>query len=126
MPSLSKATPATATICRVTGTPSTVQLTWNLCELLSGDEMPFYFALYRFDGEGVGKFDNPRNLLGFTPFYADKWYFEDFTAIEGEYYTYIVVGFNRANVGGNYSDPTLVKKTKSGAKKKRKVWGYLF
>jgi uncharacterized lipoprotein YddW (UPF0748 family) len=125
MPSLSKATPATATICRVKGTPSTVQLTWNLCQLLSGDEMPFYFALYRFDGEGVGKFDNPRHLLGFTPFYADKWYFEDYTAIEGEYYTYVVVGFNRANVGSNPSDPVYVKKTKKGAKKKRKFWGYL-
>ncbi|MBK6998125.1 MAG: family 10 glycosylhydrolase [Lewinellaceae bacterium] len=41
MPSLSKATPATATVCRVKGTPSTIQLTWNLCTLLSGDEMPF-------------------------------------------------------------------------------------
>jgi len=125
MPSLSKAIPATATMCRVKGTPSTVQLTWNLCELLSGDEMPFYFALYRFDGEGVGKFDNPRYLLGFTPFYADKWYFEDYTAVEGEYYTYVVVGFNRANVRGNNSDPTFVKKTKSGAKKKRKFWKYM-
>jgi len=126
MPSLSKATPAKASICRVKGTSRSVQLTWNLCELLSSDEMPFYFALYRFDGEGVGKFDNPRNLLGFTPFYADKMYFEDYTAIEGEYYTYIVVGFNRANVAGNPSDATFVKKTKKNAKKKRKIWGYLF
>jgi uncharacterized lipoprotein YddW (UPF0748 family) len=125
MPLLSKATPATATICRVKGTSKTVQLTWNLCSLLSADEMPFYFALYRFDGEGVGKLDNPRNLLGLTPFYADKWYFEDYTAIEGEYYTYVIVGFNRANVRGNNSDPTFVKKTKNGAKKKRKIWGYL-
>jgi len=126
MPLLSKATPATATVCRIKGTPSTVQITWNLCQLLSGDEMPFYFALYRFDGEGVGKFDNPRNLLGFTPFYADKWYFEDYKAIEGEYYTYIVVGYNRANVASNPSDPVFVKKTKKGAKKKKKFWGYMF
>ncbi len=125
MPSLSRATPATASICRVKGTAKTVQLTWNLCDLLSADEMPFYFALYRFDGEGVGKFDNPRNLLGITPFYADKWYYEDYTAINGEYYTYIVVGFNRANVRGNNSDPTFVKKTQQSAKKKRKFWGYL-
>ncbi|MBL7828965.1 MAG: family 10 glycosylhydrolase [Saprospiraceae bacterium] len=122
---LSKATPATATICRVKGTPSSVQLTWNLCELLSGDEMPFYFALYRFDGEGVGRFDNPRNLLAVTPFYSEKWYFEDYTAVEGEYYTYVITAFNRANVEGNPSDPVNVKKTKKGAKKKRNFWGYL-
>lgn len=126
MPSLSKAAPTKPSICRVKGTPSTVQLTWNLCELLSGDEMPFYFALFRFEGEGIGRFDNPRNLLGFTPFYADKWFFEDYTAIEGEYYTYVIIGYNRANVGGNYSDPVYVKKTKKGAKKKKKLWGYLF
>lgn len=126
MPSLSKATPAKATVCRVTGTSRTVKLTWNLCELLSGDEMPFYFALYRFDGEGVGKFDNPRHLLGLTPFYADKWTFEDYTAIEGEYYTYVIISYNRANVSSNPSDPVFVKKTKNAAKKKHKIWGYLF
>ena len=124
-PHLSKATPATATICRVKGTPSSVQITWNLCQLLSGDEMPFYFALYRFDGEGVGKFDQPRNLLGVTPFYSEKWTFEDYTAVEGEFYTYVIVAFNRANVEGNLSDPVFVKKTKKSAKKKRKFWGYL-
>lgn len=126
MPLLSKATPAKATICRITGTQKSVRLTWNLCELLAADEMPFYFALYRFDGEGVGKFDNPRNLIGFTPFYADKWIFDDYTAIEGEYYTYVVVGFNRANVSSNPSEPSFVKKTKNGAKRKKKFWGYLF
>jgi uncharacterized lipoprotein YddW (UPF0748 family) len=125
IPSMSKATPATATICRVKGSPSSVQITWNLCQLLSGDEAPFYYALYRFDGEGVGRFDNPRNLLGVTPFYADKTIFEDFTAVEGEFYTYVVTAFNRANVEGNPSDPVYVKKTKKGAKKKRKFWGYL-
>jgi len=125
IPSLSKATPTKATICRVKGTPSTVQLTWNLCELLSADEMPFYFALYRFDGEGVGRLDNPRHLLGLTPFYADKFYFEDYTAIEGEYYTYVIVSYNRANVAGYPSDPMFVKKTKKGAKRKRKFWGYM-
>jgi hypothetical protein len=87
--------------------------------------MPFYFALYRFDGEGVGKFDNPRNLLGFTPFYAEKMTFEDYTAIEGEYYTYVVVSYNRANVKSLGSDPMFVKKTKKSAKRKRKFWGYL-
>ena len=125
MPSLSKATPATATICRVKGTPSSVQLTWALCQLLSGDETPFYYALYRFDGEGVGKLGNPRNLLAVTPFYADKTYFEDYTAVEGEHYTYVITAFNRANVEGNPSDPVFVKKTPKGAKKKRKFWGYL-
>ena len=123
---LSKATPATATVCRVKGTPSTVQLTWNLCGLLSGDEMPFYYALYRFDGEGIGNLNSPRNLLAVTPFYSEKWYFEDYTAVEKEYYTYVVTSFNRANVEGNPSDPVFVKKTKKGAKKKKKFWGYLF
>lgn len=127
MPLLSRATPATASICRVKGTLHTIQLSWNLCNLLSADEMPFYYALYRFDGEGERmKFDQPGNLLGYTPFYADKMSFEDHTAVAGKKYTYVVVGFNRANVAGNNSDPVFVKKTKKGAKQKRRCWGYLF
>jgi uncharacterized lipoprotein YddW (UPF0748 family) len=126
MPCLSKVIPSTASICRVMGNARVVQLTWALCELLSGDETPYYYALYRFDGAGIGSYKNPRNLLAITPFYTEKTYFEDDTAVEGEYYTYIITSFNRANVAGNPSDPVFVKKTKNGVRKKRKYWGYLF
>jgi hypothetical protein len=126
MPFLSKVPPVTPQICRIKGTPSTVKIAWNICNILSGEEMPYYFALYRFNGEGVGDFKDPKNLIYSSPYNGEKWVFEDQTPVEGEYYTYVVTGFNRVNVESYTSDPIFVKKTKRAAKKKRKFWGYLF
>ncbi len=126
--SLSKIPPATPQICRVEGSASSVKLAWNICDVISAEQMPYYFAIYRFQGETVGDFRNPRNLLATTAFNADaeKWAFEDQTAIEGEYYTYVVTAFNRPNVESYSSEPVFVKKTANTAKQKRKVFGYLF
>lgn len=126
MPWLSKAPPATPQICRVGGSVSSVKLAWHACDIGIRDEMPFYFAIYRFDGQSVGDFQNPRNLLAFTPFYTDKWIFEDPTAAVGEYYTYVIIAYNRLNVESYSSDPVVVKKTKKSAKKKKKFFGFLF
>lgn len=126
MASLSKIPPATPQICKVKGTPSTVKLAWQVCDILSGDEMPHYFGIFRFRGETLGDFNDPRNLLTVTPFYSDRWIYEDQTAVEGEYYTYVAVAYNRANVPSYASAPMYVKKTAKGAKRKKRVWGYLF
>lgn len=126
MAGLLKSPPATPQICRVGGTPSSVKLAWHVCDILTGDEAPHYFAIYRFDGEGVGNFKDPYNLLITTPFYSEEFIYEDQTALEGLYYTYVVVAFNRANVESYSSEPIFVKKTKKGAKKKKKLFGYLF
>lgn len=125
---LSKVPPGTPQICGVLGTFRTIKLAWNICNVLSGEEMPYYFAVYRFEGEQVGDFRDPEHLI-YTSMYnpdPEKWIFEDQTAVEGEYYTYVVTGFNRVNVESYSSEPVFVKKTKTGAKKKRKFWGYLF
>ncbi len=119
---LSKAPAATPQICRVEGTASSVKLAWHACDILSADENPHYFAVYRFDGQAVGNFKDPYNLLITTPFYPEKWIYEDQTTIEGEYYTYVVVAYNRANVESYSSEPIYVKKTKKGAKKRKKLF----
>lgn len=120
-PWLATAPPATPQICRVEGTPSSVKLAWHSCNIVSGDEQPHYFVIYRFDGEGVGNFDDSYNFLISTAFDVDaeKWIFEDQTPVEDNYYTYVVVAYNRANVKSYSSEPILVKKTKKGAKKKK-------
>jgi uncharacterized lipoprotein YddW (UPF0748 family) len=125
---LSKVPPVTPQFCKMKGSPSSVQLAWNLCQVPNGEQMPYYFAIYRFQGETVGDFRNPRNLLATTAYNADaeKWTFEDVTPIEGEYYTYVVTAFNRLNVESYSSEPLLVKKTKKGAKKKKRLFGYWF
>lgn len=123
---LSKGTPITPQICRVKGSETSVKLAWNICNTASGEEMPYYFAIYRFEGEYVGDTKDPQNLLQITPYYADNWIYEDNTAYEGVYYTYVVSAFNRANAESFVSEPVFIKKTKSGLKRKRKTWGYLF
>ncbi|MBK8923959.1 MAG: family 10 glycosylhydrolase [Saprospirales bacterium] len=123
---LSKSPPATPQICRVGGSLSSVKLAWHACDIGSRDENPYYFAIYRFDGQSVGDFQNPRHLLAFTPFNTEKWIFEDPTAAAGEYYTYVVIAYNRFNVESYSSDPVVVKKTKTKAKRKKKLFGFLF
>ncbi len=117
--------PATPTICRVKGTPSTVKFAWNTCNVRTGEEMPYYFAVYRFPGDLVGDFRDPLNLLSLTNFNTENWTFEDKTTNEGEYYTYVVTAFNRLNVESFSSDPVIVKKTKKTIKKKR-IFGLFF
>ncbi|MBK8429212.1 MAG: hypothetical protein IPL27_26135 [Lewinellaceae bacterium] len=65
-----------------------------------------------FRGRRSVTFGNPRNLLATTAFNADaeKWTFEDQTAVEGEYYTYVVTAFNRPNVESYSSELVFVKK----------------
>ncbi len=121
---LSKVPPATPQICKVKGTPSSVKLAWNVCDLLTGEEMPYYFGIYRFRGEEIGKFDDPRNLLILTPYNTENWTFEDQTAVIGETYTYMIIGYNRANVPSYASGPMYVKKTSKGLKRKRRYFGY--
>jgi uncharacterized lipoprotein YddW (UPF0748 family) len=123
--SMANVTPVTPKICRVKGDENMVQLTWNTCETIQGEQAPYYFGVYRFDGEQIGDFKDPRALLNITAFDNEKWVYEDQTAIAGEYYTYVVRAFNRANVEGYSSEPVYVKKTETKAKKKRKFWKYL-
>ncbi len=126
MANLSKVPPATPQICRIKGSPSSVKIAWQVCDLFTGQEAPYYFGIYRFNGEGTGDFFDNRNLLGLTPFNSDNWTYEDQTVLEGEYYTYAVKAFSRTNVDGAPSAPIKVKKTRKTAKKKRKILGYLF
>ena len=83
----SKVLPTTPAVCRVKGTPSTIKLGWHACQINSGEEMPYYFAVYRFFGKEIGDFSDPSNLLGITPLNTEEWVFEDRNVLAGEYYT---------------------------------------
>ncbi|TNE54392.1 MAG: glycoside hydrolase family 10 protein [Bacteroidetes bacterium] len=123
---MSEVPPATPQICRVGGTRSSVKLAWHACDIGSQDENPYYFAIYRFDGKSVGDFQQPGSLLAYTPFYTEKWIFEDPTAAVDAYYTYVIIAYNRYNVESYSSDPVVVKKTKNKAKQRKKCLGFLF
>lgn len=124
----SKVPPATPQICKIRGNRDSVMLAWNVCEVITGEEMPYYFALYRFNGDQVGRFDDPKNLLAIMPYGLpeEEWYFGDQNLQVGEFYTYSVVAYNRLNVASYAGEPVMIKKTKRGIKRKRPFWGYLF
>jgi uncharacterized lipoprotein YddW (UPF0748 family) len=115
--------PATSSFCKLKATPSTIKLGWRSCNVQSGAEMPYYFAVYRFYGKEVGDFNDPDNLLGITQYNPEQWVFEDRNVDQGEYYTYVVTSMNRFHVQGYSSAPILVKKTKKKAKVKSRIFG---
>lgn len=119
--------PTTVQFCETKGNQDSVKFSWHACEVLSGEEMPYYFGIYRFNGDQVGNYDDPKNLRAVTPYGAeeDKWKYADQDVREGEYFTYVVVAYNRFHVAGGASEPVSVKKTKSGIRRKRPFLGYL-
>lgn len=118
--SLSRTPPATPKICRITGAPGRVKLAWQVCNITNGDQMPYYYAIFRFNGKEIGDFSDVRNLLTITPFNPEKQVFEDLTTVQGQYYTYVAIGYNRVNVPSYSSEPVTIKKTERSLKKKRK------
>ncbi|MBL7804073.1 MAG: family 10 glycosylhydrolase [Saprospiraceae bacterium] len=119
-PALSLIPPATPQICRIAGAPGRVKMAWHVCNITNGDQMPYYYAVYRFNGKEVGDFSDIRNLLTITPFNSEKTIFEDMTPVQGQYYTYVVLGYNRLNVPSYSSDPVTIKKTERSLKRQRK------
>jgi uncharacterized lipoprotein YddW (UPF0748 family) len=120
--------PVVTEFCKVQGNQDSVKLSWHACEVLSGEEMPYYFGIFRFNGDEIGNFDDPKNLRAVTQYGAEEeeWKFADQDIREGEYFTYVLVAYNRYHVGGGASEPLSIKKTKSGIKRKRPFFGYLF
>ena len=123
---MSPGPPANAQICDIEGTETAVRLAWHACEVLTGDEMPYYFVIYRFNGEYVGELDDVENVHSITSYNPEKWVFEDQDVAEGGYYTYVVRPYNRFHIAGQLSEPITIKKTKKGMKKKRKLFGLYF
>jgi uncharacterized lipoprotein YddW (UPF0748 family) len=119
----SKSTPATSRFCNFKSTPSTVRLAWSACDFASGAEVPYYFAIYRFYGKELGDFTDPANLIGITDYNPEVWEYEDRNVYSGEFYTYVVTGYNRYHVPGYSSNPVLVKKTKKTGRVKSRAFG---
>ena len=123
-----KTPPVTAEFCKTKGNRDSLKISWRACEILSYEEMPYYFGIYRFNGDQMGNFNDAENLVGITTYGADEkdWKFADQDLREGEYYTYSVVAYNRYHAPGSPSEPIKIKKTRNGIKRKRPLVGYLF
>ena len=64
-----------------------------------GKNAPFYYVVYRFYGQQVGDFNNPKSIWHITPFYPSKkitLYDKDYRI--GQPYTYVVTAVSRAHI----------------------------
>ncbi len=113
--------PAAPIVCRAKGSPSAIRLAWQVCSNAPTDQ-PYYFALYKFIGEGLGDFNDPENLLWVSGYNPEKWFFEDQNVQEGEFYTYAVTAFNHYGVESSGSKEVLMKKTKRSARRVGHGW----
>jgi hypothetical protein len=86
-----------------------------------GGNLPAYYAIYRFDGQGVGDLSDPQNILALTPLEqgCDKYEFLDFKTETDATYTYVVTALNRAHQESGASDPIIILRKDMGVRRVR-------
>ncbi|MGB3547087.1 MAG: family 10 glycosylhydrolase [Saprospiraceae bacterium] len=79
-----------------------VRLRWQYKRRVPENDLPWYFAIYRFEGNAPAYRDRPGSLLHVTPLGAGGRNHEyyDATAVEGKTYRYQVVPMNRYHLEG--------------------------
>ncbi len=81
---------------------------------------PYYYVVYKFEGDKLGDIENPQNILKITEFDSKQNYtIYDPNFEEGQTVTYYVTGVNRQHTEGGFSNRRTVK-VKNGKAKKRK------
>ncbi|MCB0639228.1 MAG: family 10 glycosylhydrolase [Lewinella sp.] len=83
--------------------------------------LPAYYAIYRFDGQGVGDLNDPKHILALTPLLqnCDKYEFLDFDTESDATYTYVVTAFNRAHSESSPSEPRIIWRKDAGVRQAR-------
>lgn len=86
----------------------------------SDNNKPYYYVVYKFEGNRLGDIENPDNILKITEFNSKQNYaIYDPDYEEGQDYTYFVTGVNRQHTEGGFSNRRTVV-VKNGKAKKRK------
>ena len=99
-----------------TATRKSVFVNWTTRFVYHDAQLPYYFAVYRFNGKNPGDFTDAKNLLHMTPYRPSKWTYEDTQTKKGKYYTYVVIPYDRQNRAGRPSEPLVVKRKRSKVK----------
>ena len=101
-----------------TGGRQNIYLNW---ENNATSETPYYYAVYRFDGEEAGDLNDRSNILFVSDFGKPFTEFADENVFTGATYTYVVTAFNRVHNESYPSLPlTVIKKKKKVKVKKKK------
>jgi uncharacterized lipoprotein YddW (UPF0748 family) len=93
-----------------------VTIAWTTRVVYHDAQLPYYFAVYRFDGKTVGNFNDAQNLHYMTPYRPSQWRYTDFHTRRGRFYTYVVVPYDRYNRAGKPSAPLVVKRKRGKVK----------
>ena len=99
-----------------TATRKSVLVNWTTRVVYHDAQLPYYFAVYRFNGKNSGDFNDAKNLLYMTPYRPHKWSYEDFNTQKGKHYAYVVVPYDRQNRAGRPSEPLVVKRKRNKVK----------
>ncbi len=95
-----------------------VYLKWRPSRL-DADNLPFYYAIYRFEGSSTGlDYGNGVHLLATTPFndLQKKYTYVDKSAELGKIYTYVIKAVNRQHAESPPSQTRRILKTDNGVK----------
>ena len=103
------ATPAPPKLKRVGSKKGQVKLKWRP-NRADRNNPPSHYVVYRFEGDNVGDFDDPSNILFTTPISGKYIMACDCEAKEGKYYTYVVTAVNRAHEESEGSNARLIYK----------------
>lgn len=81
---------------------------------------PYYYVLYKFEGDKIGDFRDAKNILTITKFNAkqnNSFYDPDYE--DGQTFTYVVTGVNRQHSEGGFSNRRVVQIKNGKAKRKK-------
>lgn len=100
------------------------------------EKPPFYYILYRFNGNTIGDMDDPRNIRYISCFddKSKKFQFVDASIEDGQSFTYLVTAANRAHtetapskyiaVSRQNKRITKYKPPKPGKRRRGKIFGF--
>lgn len=81
---------------------------------------PYYYVVYKFEGNKIGNLNDPKNILKITEFNSKQnnvIYDDDYE--EDKTYTYVITGINRQHSEGGFSNRRTIQ-VKNGKIKKKK------
>ncbi|MCG8326706.1 MAG: family 10 glycosylhydrolase [Chitinophagales bacterium] len=96
------------------------RIIWSPNEV-NKEQPPYYYAIYKFPGAGVGDMSDPRNLYRITALgeTESKYSLIDTKIQEGQVFTYVITAVNRAHIESSASEAITVMR-KNGRVKKYK------
>ncbi|MCP3930991.1 MAG: family 10 glycosylhydrolase [Bacteroidetes bacterium] len=83
-------------------------------------KLPLYYAIYRFEGEQTGNFENPENIIRITPWGGKKLKYVDDSIKDQRIYTYAITALNRQHSESDKSNSQSIIRLDGKVKRVKK------